>query len=145
MAEIGLAASIIAVIQITTSVAKEAYKYGQSVKNAKEDMVELAEQLQDVETILVKLKDLVDRESKAGRSLHLWPTLLSLNNPGGAFEQCKSALTALSAEIKPVDGWMAKRKQRALWPATKKKVEQRLEEIGKTKGILLTFLGIEHM
>jgi hypothetical protein len=62
-------------------------------------MVELAKQLQDIETVLAKLKDLVDRESKAGRSLDLWPTLLSLNNPGGAFEQCKIALTALSAEI----------------------------------------------
>lgn len=144
MAEIGLAASIIAVIQITASVAKQAHKYGQSVKNSKEDMARILDQLKDVESILVKLKDLVDRETKDGKPLDSWPILLSLNNPDGALEQCKLAMTALCDELTPAEGF-AKYTQRARWPLTKKKVEQRLEGIEKSKSIFLSLLSVEHM
>lgn len=144
MAEIGLVASIIAVIQITTSVAKQAHKYGQSFKNATQDMAKILDQLKDVEDILVKLKDLIDRETKAGKPLDLWPTLLSLNSPDGALEQCRLAMTALCAELTPAEG-IAKFGQRACWLLTKKKVEQRLEKIGTLKNVFLELLSVEHM
>jgi len=144
MAEIGLAASIIAVIQITASVVKQAHKYGQSVKTASGDMARILDQLKDVERILGKLKDLVDRETKAGKPLDSWPTLVCLNSPDSALEHCRLAMTALCVDLTPAEGF-AKYTQRARWPLTKKKVKQRLERVEKSKSIFLTLLNVEHM
>jgi hypothetical protein len=120
MAEIGLAASIIAVIQITTSVTKQAYKYCQSVKSATQDIAKIQDQLKDVESILVKLEDLVDRATKSGKPLDSWPTLVSLNKPDGALEQCRLAMMALHAELTAVEG-VVTYTQRALWPLKRRK------------------------
>jgi hypothetical protein len=113
---ISLAASIVAVIQITTSVAQQAYKYGQSVKNATEDLAKTEAQLKDVENILVKLSALVDRERKEGQPLDLFPTLIPLNNPDGALERCRLTMVALEAELTPINGLL----QHARWPFKRK-------------------------
>jgi hypothetical protein len=68
MAEIGLVASIIAVIQITTAVTTQAYKYGQSVAKAKEDIEHVREELINLEGILKQLKELANRAEMSGES-----------------------------------------------------------------------------
>jgi hypothetical protein len=66
MAEIGLAASIIAVIQITAAVTTQAYKYGQNVAKAKEDIERVREELINLEGILKQLKELASRADRSG-------------------------------------------------------------------------------
>ncbi|RDL42520.1 Uncharacterized protein BP5553_02499 [Venustampulla echinocandica] len=145
MAEIGLAASIIAVIQITTVVATNVVKYGQSVKKAKQDVAKIQAELGDVEQILQKLKDLVNQATTgAEKPVDSWPSLNSLSSPDGALEQCKLALSALSAKLTPVEGF-AKYRHRALWPSKKKDVERCLEDIRTHKSKLFELLNAEHM
>jgi hypothetical protein len=144
MAEIGLAASIIAVIQITTSVTKQAYEYGQSVKNATKDIAKIQGQVKDVESILVKLKDLVDRATKERESLDSWPTLVAINKPSGALEKCRLAMTTLCTELTPAEG-LAKYKQRDSWPLKKKRIDQVLQNIMAQKDIFIALLSVEHM
>jgi hypothetical protein len=141
---ISLTASIIAVLQLTTSVAKQAYKYGKSVKNASEDMGKISNQLKDVEAILVKLKALADREIVAGNVLESWPTLVSLNSPNGALERCRHTMEALCAELITAEG-LKKYKQRVRWPSTKNKIERYLGDIRTQKDVFITLLNIEHM
>ena len=69
MAEIGLTASIIAVIQISEDVITRAYEYGKAVKNAEKDIKQLNEDLQDVQNILKKLETLAKRTESSGRPL----------------------------------------------------------------------------
>ena len=144
MAEIGLAASIVAVIQIATAVTKQAYKYGQCVKNATKDIEKIDSQLKDVENILTKLKDLADRATQSGKPLDKWPTLVSLNSADGPLAQCRLALILLRDELAPVGGF-AKYAERALWPRKKKRVEKCLDDIEKQKKIFIESLNLEHM
>ena len=144
MEALGVAASIIAVVQIATEVGKVAVKYGEAVKNAKKDIEEIDGQLQDLRAILTKLKGVADRAVKSGEPLEKWPTLVSLNSDGGALVQCRTALIALQMELALVDG-SSKYKERVLWPRKKKKVETGLDNIKKQKMIFLESLNIEHM
>ncbi|KAH0563191.1 hypothetical protein GP486_002237 [Trichoglossum hirsutum] len=133
MAEIGLAASIIAVIQISRTVIAQAYKYGQSVKNAKKDIERIESELKDVESRLTKLQDLVDKAQESGHPLDCWPTLVSMNQEDGPLSKCKLALNCLLAELAPVDSWRAKMKERTTWPNKVTKVEKALEAIMQQK------------
>jgi hypothetical protein len=145
MAEIALAASIIAVIQISQTVITQAYKYGQSVKNAKKDTERIETELKDVESRLTKLQDLVDRAQKSGRPLDCWPTLASINQEDGPLSKCKLALNCLLVELAPVDSWRAKMKERALWPNKVTKVEKALEAIIQQKNSFIEALNIEQV
>ena len=145
MAEIGLAASIIAVIQISRTVITQAYKYGQSVKNARKDIERIESELKDVDNQLTKLQDLVDRVEKSGRPLDCWPTLASMNQEDGPLSKCKLALNFLLAELTPADGWRAKVKERVLWPNKVAKVEKALEAIMQQKTYFIEALNIEQM
>jgi hypothetical protein len=142
MAEIGLTASIIAVIQISQTVITQAYKYGQTVKNAKKDIKRIEGELKDVDNVLRKLRDLAHRVEKLGRSLDHWPTLVSMKQKDGPLSKCESALNSLLAELAPVDGW-AKMRERALWPHKMKKVEKALRTITQQKGSFMEALKIE--
>jgi len=145
MAEIGLAASIIAVIQITTSVTKKAYEYGEAVKNAAGDIARIKEQLSDLTNILQKLKTLADLAEQSGKSLDQWPTLASLKNPDGALLRCKLAMLGLEAELAPADGGAKRMLQRSLWPMKKKKMQQKIAVIEKQKVVFMETLSVEQM
>jgi hypothetical protein len=145
MAEIGLAASIIAVIQISRTVITQAYKYGQSVKNAKKDIERIESELKDAESRLTKLQDLVDRAQKSGHPLDCWPTLVSMNQEDGPLSKCKLALNHLLVELAPVDSWPAKMKERTLWPSKAIKVEKALQVIMQQKNSFIECLNIEQV
>jgi len=142
MAEIGLAASVIAVIQISQSVITQAYKYGQAVKNAKKDIERIESEMKDIGNVLIKLRDLAHRAERSGRSLDHWPTLVSMRQKGGPLSECESSLNCLLTELAPVDGW-ARVKERALWPHKMKKVEKTLQTIAQGKKYFIEALNIE--
>lgn len=144
MAAIGLAASIIAVIQITTSVATQAYKYGRSVKNATSDIGKVLDHLKEVEDSLTKLRDLVNQGEMLEKPLKSWPTLVALSSSDGALQQCNLAMMALYANLTLVEGPM-KIIERARWPVKRKKVEQCLKDIVAQKNIFIESLNVEHM
>ena len=144
MAEIGLAASVIAVIQISQSVITQAYKYGQAVKNAKKDIQKIESEMKDIGNVLIKFRDLAHRAERSGRSLDHWPTLVSMRQKGGPLSECESSLNCLLAELAPVDGW-ARMKERALWPHKMKKVEKALQTITEGKKYFIEALNIEQV
>jgi hypothetical protein len=145
MAEISLAASIIAVIQISQVVITQAYKYGQCVKNAKKDVERIESELKDVGVRLAELRDLADRAEKSGRPLDCWPTLASMNQEDGPLPKCKLALNCLLAELTPVDSSWARMKKRAFWPNKVAKVEKALEAIVQQKNSFIEALNIEQV
>jgi hypothetical protein len=143
MAEIGLAASVIAVIQITTAVVTQAYKYGHSVKNAKEDLVLVDRELKDLNVILAKLEDLAQRAEKSGQSLEKWQSLTSLNKKDGPLENCKIALNELETQLTPATGTTAKIAERAKWAWKKDKVKKTLNAILKQKEFFIESLNVD--
>jgi hypothetical protein len=142
MAEIGLAASVIAVIQISQSVITQAYNYSQAVKNAKKDIERIESEMKDIGNVLIKLQDLSRRAERSGQSLDHWPTLVSIRRKGGPLSECELSLNCLLTELAPVDGW-ARVKERALWPHKMKNVEKTLQTITQGKKYFIEALNIE--
>jgi hypothetical protein len=140
MAEIGLAASVIAVIQIATAVTTQAYDYGQKVKNAKEDLEGINRALEDLKGILDQLKDLAQ---EAEASDQPWPTLASLNKSDGPLNDCTIALGELVAQLPLVNGTRAKFVERFKWAWKKGKVEKSLEAILKQKNVFIESLNVD--
>jgi hypothetical protein len=145
MAEIGLASSIIAVIQITAAVTTQAYNYGLKVKNAKEDLESINRELSHVGQVLEKLKTLAERAEKSGQSLDSLPVLLALRGDKGPLAICNQALLDLKAELTPASGVREKLSQRAKWAWKKDKVEKTLQTITKQKMAFLELLSVDQV
>ena len=142
MTEIGLVASIIAVIQISQDVITRAYKYGKAVKNAKEDMERAADNIKDLQNTLTKLKDLAERAETSSRPLTLWPTLESLRKKDSPLPKCQSDLESLQPGLAPVSLWKRSR-ARAQWPHKVKEINQTLQSITRQKELLREALNID--
>ena len=145
MAEIGLAASIIAVIQITASVTTQAYNYGVKFKNAKEDLDGVNRELGLVAQVLERLKTLAEKAERSGKALNTWPALLELRSNDGPLAKCNQALQDLRNELTPPDSRRQKWSQRAKWAWKKEKVEKSLQTIVKQKLAFLELLSVDHM
>ncbi|SLM36361.1 P-loop containing nucleoside triphosphate hydrolase [Lasallia pustulata] len=142
MAELALVSSIIAIIQISRDVITQAYKYGQAVKSAKEDMQRVQAEVKDLNAILIKLKDLARRAEASGRSLTLWPTLVSLQDPTSSLHKCQKELEKLQPGLAPVGFW-EKSKARALWPPKRNGIYQILDTLRQQKVHLTEALNID--
>ena len=141
-AELALVSSIIAVIQISQDVITRAYKYGQAVKHAKEDMRRVQTEVKGLESILGKLRELARRAVASGRSLSLWPTLVSLQDPTSSLHKCQRELEKLQPGLAPVGFW-EKSKARAFWPHKQKGINQILDAIRQQKLHLVEALNID--
>lgn len=142
MSGIELAASIIAVITLASTVLQKAYEYGKEVKNAGQHIKRASQDISDLMEVLLKLRDLADRQKDSGRSLAGWPTLTSLQQEGGPLSQSRTALEDLSSQLAPVSG-VAKVKELALWPRKAKIVEKALAMIRRQKEGIIESLNIE--
>jgi hypothetical protein len=145
MAEIGLAASIIAVIQITASVTTQAYNYGVKFKNAKDDLGEVNRELGHVAQVLDRLKTLAEKVERSGKALDTWPALVELRSDDGPLAKCNQALLDLKDKLTPPDSLRQKLSQRAKWAWKKEKVEKSLQTIVKQKLAFLELLSVDHM
>jgi hypothetical protein len=100
---LSISASIIAVLQLTSTV----IGYISEVSTASKDRQRVLLEVSSTQGILSALKGLGEN---AG-----WPsswtlTVQSLNVPGGPPEQFKTALERLASKLKPVEGWKMARK-----------------------------------
>jgi hypothetical protein len=145
MAEIGLAASIIAVIQIAASVTTQAYNYGVKFNNAKEDLDGVNRELGHVAQALERLKTLAEKAERSGNALNTWPALHELRCDDGPLAKCNQALLDLGTELIPPDSLRNKFSQRAKWAWKKEKVEKSLQTIVKQKLAFLELLSVDHM
>ena len=104
MAELGLACSVIQVLQVAGALLTQAYEYGETVKNAEKDIKHVIEELKGTEEILLKLKALAEEEEASAENFKHWPTLEKIKNDNGYLAQCKTAMIDLQKRIPPVDG-----------------------------------------
>ncbi len=145
MAEIGLAASIIAVIQIAASVTTQAYNYGVKFKNARKDLNGVNRELGLVGQVLNRLKTLAEEAERSGKALNTWPALVQLRSDDGSLAKCNQALLDLRTELTPPDSLRECVSQRAKWASKKEKVEKSLQTIVKQKLAFLELLSVDHM
>ncbi len=128
MAEPGVAASIIAVIEMTGTITQ----YLASVKGASKERQTILKELSNVTGILFVLKDQAD-EAEHDDSWNT--TLRALDVPNGPLEQFKAALESLAAKLAPVDG-MKKFRKSLKWPFEEKEIKDILNRIERQKALL---------
>lgn len=145
MAEIGLAASVIAVIQIATAVTTQAYNYGLKFKHAIEDLNGINSEITNVRRVLEKLELVAEQAEQSGKPLATWPALLALKAEDGPLAKCNQALLDLGSELTPASGLRDKLTQRLKWAWRKDKVEKSLQTIVKQKIAFLEMLSVDQM
>jgi len=145
IAALGLVSSIIAVLDLATTVGKQVYKYGNAVKNAKEDINLIVGNLNELVEVLSKLKCIAEQAEKGGKSLKNWPTLASLIQVDGPLTKCKADIGDLQAQLLPVDGWVKQKLERGLWPKKRKQVQKTIKRIEKRKDKFMRYLSIDQM
>ena len=139
MAEaLGVAASIIAIIQLTGTVVQ----YISDVKDASKDGDRLLTELRTISVFLPILKDAADRaQSEPGGQ---WMTTIrSLGVPNGPLSQFKLALETLARQLEPVVGWR-KRARALVWPFKEKEVKDILGTIERQKSLFLLAVQNDH-
>jgi hypothetical protein len=112
MDPLSVSASIIAVLQIATSVSSFCMQYVRSAKNAKAELLRLVQELGGLQIVLTTLKQLTERgtdssqsegglQSTASEDPYLLPTLRKLCGLEHVFQECLRKLKQLERDITP--------------------------------------------
>lgn len=121
---LSITASIVAVVQLTSTVVK----YISGVRNAPKELKKLLVELSALRGLLSSLEDLTDSED-------LLPTFKMLSEPGGSLCQLKLAMEQLMPKLKLEVG-KTKVTQILRWPLRKEEVENLLLTIERQKTVL---------
>ena len=98
-----ITATIIAVIQLTGTVAHLCYQYGNAVKGAGKDAARIANQVEDLRGVLRQLLSIVHEEEEAGT--HRLLAFDELTQPEGSLKQCYNDLDVLRTSLEPKTGF----------------------------------------
>jgi ankyrin repeat protein len=135
MAEpLGIAASLIAVAQISGSIISLCYDYRRGIQGAHKDVARIIQEVQSLRNVIEQLLQLLDKDD-AGNEMCL-PSLKNMNINGVPFAQCQNDLKGLEDRLRtPVNKWQRLGDQ-LLWPLRERDVAKTLEGIHRMKGII---------
>lgn len=136
MATLGIAASVIAVIQITTKVASLGFQYVSSVNRAPENLKALVVELKSLVTVLTMLQICAqDPESN---------TLRELDDP---LRQCLAEMVKLhnKLELKNNVGWWGKARARLQWHFEEGEVLGCILRIERLKSLFTAAMNADQM
>lgn len=138
MDPVSLAASITALLQLTSSV----IQYLNGVRGASEDRGRILSELASVNSVLFILQDQAD-QAKHGDQ---WSsTLQSLNVSKGPLDQLRSALEVLAFKLAPPATSIKKLGKAIVWPFQKEEVREVLGSIERQKALLTLARQNDHM
>jgi hypothetical protein len=98
------AASIIAVIQLTSAVLNLTVRYYFHVKDARKDIKRLEDEVNDIQAILRKTVDIIDDSPDPAVATNKLPALSLLLQDGGPLQRCQAELSALAARLEKAAG-----------------------------------------
>jgi len=137
MAELGVAASIIAVIQLCATV----IGYLNNVKGGSNERQRLLNEIVNTSNILAIIDSPVKRAQHGAR----WFTVTaSLCKPGGPIQKFKSVLEGLEVKLAPAAGLKGVKKA-LIWPFKKEDVKEILGSIERLKTDLGLAFQSDHM
>ena len=114
MAEpLGILASLISVVQISSKVISICYEFRSGVKKAPRDLTRITSEVTSLRDIVEQLIRVVDEDCLVKSSrLH---TIGTLNQPGGPLIKLQYELETLGTKLKPERGWNTVG-QALMWP-----------------------------
>jgi hypothetical protein len=133
MAEsLSIAASIIAVIQITGRVVSLCYDYRAGLKTHQNDIKQINDEITSVRNVLESILRLIDNEEEGPSQLS---TLRLLTQPDGVLSSCKTEMLSLEKDLKPATGSRAI-VRKLKWPYTRGEIKKKVEKLGWVKSSL---------
>ena len=144
MAEgLAVAASVIAVLQITNSVISICYDYSAAATGASWELPRLTSELEGLRSVLQRLEPLAKRVDFSQGVLDAkLPAFVELCKPNGPLSLCSREIEKLEATLKTPDwsaGFGLKRKalvQALRWPLKSKDTEKALKQISRHRDAL---------
>ena len=153
MAEgLALAASVIAVIQITNSAISVCYDYSSAVKGTSWEIPRLRSELESLRTVLQQLEPLAKQAEIAQTMPDTnLPAFAQLCTPGGPLQLCFQDIEKLEEVLKTPswsDGFGPKRRaivQVLRWPLKEKETEKALRDIRRFTDVLSFALNADQL
>jgi hypothetical protein len=127
MDPIGLVDSLIVIAQISSTLVNGCYKYRTGVKDARQEISHILDEIIAVRTLVERLIDIVEQRDDAS-----FPSLKVANGPNAPLQRCLEELEDLKSALK-LNGDSKPRSTATLWPLEQKEVEERLAALGRIK------------
>ncbi|KAF8527082.1 hypothetical protein JB92DRAFT_1002439 [Gautieria morchelliformis] len=133
-AALGLAASVIAVLQLTGATISACYNYRSGVKNASRDKARIIDQLFGLQKALENVRRLVEDDETAASS-----RLPALNEQ---LLRCGAELQSLNTKLES-DLRRKGRMQAFKWPLKESEVHKTLDKLGELQELLTTAMDVD--
>ncbi|KAF8524185.1 hypothetical protein JB92DRAFT_3109582 [Gautieria morchelliformis] len=133
-AALGLAACIIAVLQLTAATIGACYSYGTGVKNASRDKKRIIDQLFGLQKVFETIRRLVEDNKTAASS-----RLPALNEQ---LRGCRNELETLKTALERDLGRKG-RMEALIWPLKETEVQKTLNKLGKLQDLLTTATDVD--
>jgi hypothetical protein len=143
MDPISITGTIIAVLQITSSVISICYDYRGGVESASRDAIQITNELNSLREVLESLLRVVEKsQSNNGKDGSSLATFELLAKEGGPLMTCKTELERLKSKLEPEKGW---RKMRSMlvWPLKEGEVRRTLDWLERLKGTMGLALSVD--
>jgi ribosome biogenesis GTPase A len=136
------AASIIAVIQISSEIFDLCRTYYLNVKEARQDIDRLRNEVASLQDVLVHVVDLTN-DPNASSS----PTLDLINRENGPLKQCQLLLEELATKLDPGDSTnkVTLALKTLKWPFKSKEIDKTLIAMGRYKASVVLSLATDQM
>ncbi|KIM99130.1 hypothetical protein OIDMADRAFT_201765 [Oidiodendron maius Zn] len=143
MDPISVTGTIIAVLQITSSLISICYDYRTGVKGATREAVQITEELTSLRNILESLLQVVEKsQSSEGKDGSRLATFELLAKDGGLLMNCKTELERLKSKLEPETGWR-KMRNSLIWPLKEGEVRKALDGLERLKGTMVLALSTD--
>ncbi|KAF3916902.1 Ankyrin-1 [Orbilia brochopaga] len=149
---LSIAASIIAVVQLSNAVLSYCYRFRSQAKDADKDIAQIITQVEDLWAILTQLQEVIEHEppSYSPPSGKLAGPADPARAPNALLAQCQKSVKSTEAILESITerltpllkgGLLSKLK----WPFESKVVQEKLEALQKCKATFQLYLSLQHM
>ena len=127
MDPISITGTVIAVVQITSSVISICYDYRSSAKGSTREIIQITDELNSLKDVLESLLRVVEKaEEDESRNDGKLATFQLLLKEEGPLATCKQELVRLKGKLEPEKGWR-KVRQNLTWPLKEGEMRRALE------------------
>jgi hypothetical protein len=137
MDPLSITGTLIAVLQVTTSVISTCYDYRSSVASASREVLQITESLNSLKDVLESLLRLIETTQSGELS-----TVELLAKDGGTLQSCQAELERLKGKLEPEKGWR-KLRNSLVWPLKEGEMRRALEELERWKSTIQLALSAD--
>jgi hypothetical protein len=137
MDPLSITGTLIAVVQITTTVISICYDYRSGVASSSREVVQITESLNSLKEVLESLLRLIET-TRAGEL----PTVELLAKDGGTLQSCQAELERLGRKLEPEKGWR-KLRNNLVWPLKEGEMRRALEVLERWKSTMQLALSAD--